>query len=155
MNRITLLAYQHRALNVLDCQTMTNQVDFAHSAILYWKQGILMKLRKLAIATAVSALLGGVVQAQDYEVPETQWGQPDLQGVWNFSSTIPLERPAFFADKAYLTEQDLATIKARTRQYSATLLCNTRLSFGVRGPRSPAWCLKFGPGLQQLPPPTR
>jgi len=75
-----------------------------------------MKLYKLALATAVSALLGGAVQAQDYEVPETQWGQPDLQGVWNFSSTIPLERPAFFADKAYLTEQDLATIKARTEQ---------------------------------------
>ena len=75
-----------------------------------------MKLYKLALATAVSALLVGAVQAQDYEVPETQWGQPDLQGVWNFSSTIPLERPAFFADKAYLTEQDLATIKARTEQ---------------------------------------
>jgi hypothetical protein len=75
-----------------------------------------MKLYKLALATAVSTLLGGAVQAQDYEVPETQWGQPDLQGVWNFSSTIPLERPAFFADKAYLTEQDLATIKARTEQ---------------------------------------
>ncbi|MFT4887328.1 MAG: hypothetical protein ACJAY7_000832 [Pseudohongiellaceae bacterium] len=75
-----------------------------------------MKLYKLALATAVSALLGGAVQAQDYEVPETQWGQPDLQGVWNFSSTIPLERPAFFADKAYLTEQDLATITARTEQ---------------------------------------
>lgn len=75
-----------------------------------------MKLRKLALATAVSALLGGVVQAQDYEVPKTQWGQPDLQGVWNFSSTIPLQRPAFFADKAYLTEEDLAAITAQTEQ---------------------------------------
>ena len=26
--------------------------------------------------------LGSV--AQDYEVPRTEWGQPDLQGVWNF-----------------------------------------------------------------------
>lgn len=75
-----------------------------------------MKLRKIALATAASALLSGAVQAQDYEVPKTQWGQPDLQGVWNFSSTIPLERPAFFADKAYLTEQDLAAIKAQTEQ---------------------------------------
>jgi hypothetical protein len=73
-----------------------------------------MKLRELALVTAVSALLGGAVQAQDYEAPKTQWGQPDLQGVWNFSSTIPMERPPFFADKAYLTAQDLAGIKAQT-----------------------------------------
>jgi hypothetical protein len=73
-----------------------------------------MKLRELALVTAFSVLIAGAVQAQDYEVPKTQWGQPDLQGVWNFSSTIPMERPPFFADKAYLTAQDLAGIKAQT-----------------------------------------
>ncbi|MFT6094656.1 MAG: hypothetical protein ACJA2Q_002561, partial [Pseudohongiellaceae bacterium] len=36
-----------------------------------------MKLYELALATAVSGLLGGALQAQDYEVPKTQWGQPD------------------------------------------------------------------------------
>ena len=32
--------------------------------------------------------------ADDYVAPRTQWGQPDLQGVWNFSSNIPMQRPS-------------------------------------------------------------
>lgn len=73
-----------------------------------------MKLRHLVLASAVAASFAMGAQAQDYEVPKTQWGQPDLQGVWNFSSNIPLERPAFFADKAFLTDEDLAAIAAQT-----------------------------------------
>jgi len=26
--------------------------------------------------------------------PRTSWGHPDLQGVWNFVSDAPMERPA-------------------------------------------------------------
>lgn len=75
-----------------------------------------MKFRKIALASLVTAMCSGMVQAQDdnFEVPRTEWGQPDLQGVWNFSSFIPLERPAFFADKAFLTEQEIAGIAAQT-----------------------------------------
>ena len=43
--------------------------------------------------------------------PRTPWGDPDLEGVWtsdnNFS--IPLERPAEVADKAFLDGQDWTT----------------------------------------------
>ena len=28
-----------------------------------------------------------------YVVPTTEWGQPDLQGVWNFNSETPMQRP--------------------------------------------------------------
>ncbi len=28
--------------------------------------------------------------ADEYEVPRTQWGHPDFQGVWNFSSDVPM-----------------------------------------------------------------
>ena len=31
--------------------------------------------------------------AQDYEAPRTEWDQPDLQGVWNWSSNVPMQRP--------------------------------------------------------------
>jgi hypothetical protein len=65
-----------------------------------------------AVATAFAA---GLAQAQDdYEAPRSQWGHPDLQGVWNFSSFIPLERPAFFGDKQRLTEQEIAALVAQT-----------------------------------------
>ncbi len=42
--------------------------------------------------------------AEDYEAPRTQWGLPDLQGVWNFSSNVPMQRPEEFGEQQFLTE---------------------------------------------------
>ena len=53
-----------------------------------------MKLKTLIAAVSLAAF--GAVNAADYEVPRTEWDQPDLQGVWNFSSNIPMSRPAMF-----------------------------------------------------------
>jgi hypothetical protein len=53
-----------------------------------------------------------------YTAPRTVDGQPDLQGVWDFRSGTPLERPAQFADKAFLTDTEIAAYEAeiaRTR----------------------------------------
>lgn len=50
--------------------------------------------------------------AEDYTVPLTEWGQPDLQGVWNFSSNIPMERPAQYGEREFLTEQEIAAALA-------------------------------------------
>ena len=74
-----------------------------------------MKLRVLALAVA-AVMTAGLVQAQadDYTAPRTEYGQPDLQGVWNFSSVIPLQRPAFFGDKQFLTDQEIAALAAQT-----------------------------------------
>jgi len=41
-------------------------------------------------------------------IPRTASGHPDLQGVWNFSTLTPLERPAEFAGKTVLTEKEAA-----------------------------------------------
>ena len=46
--------------------------------------------------------------------PRTPDGRPDLQGTWNFSSLTPLERPAQFAGKAVLTEQEAALFEQQT-----------------------------------------
>ncbi|HEY2933721.1 MAG TPA: hypothetical protein VGK99_18450, partial [Acidobacteriota bacterium] len=48
-----------------------------------------------------------------YSPPRTQWGDPDLQGVWDYQSRIPMQRPAQFKDKPTLTEAELAQL-ART-----------------------------------------
>ena len=42
--------------------------------------------------------------------------RPDLQGVWNFSTITPLERPAEFAGKEFLTDAEAAQYEARTAQ---------------------------------------
>lgn len=74
-----------------------------------------MKFHKLLLTAAVSGLFSGIALAQDdYDVPRTEYGQADLQGVWNFSSFIPMERPAFFGDKKTLTQEEIAALAAQT-----------------------------------------
>jgi hypothetical protein len=78
-----------------------------------------MKSRLLTLGAVTAAVLGlslTSVQAQDgdYVVPRTEYGQPDLNGVWNFSSFVPMQRPTQFADKEFLTPQDIALIASQT-----------------------------------------
>ncbi len=40
--------------------------------------------------------------------PRTAWGEPDLQGVWDFRSLTPLERPSALAEKQVLTDEEVA-----------------------------------------------
>jgi hypothetical protein len=46
--------------------------------------------------------------AKSWIAPHTPDGQPDLQGVWTNSTLTPLERPAQFAGKPVLSEQEAA-----------------------------------------------
>jgi hypothetical protein len=43
-------------------------------------------------------------------VVKTPWGEPDLQGVWKDDYQIPLQRPAQYADKEYLTDEERKAI---------------------------------------------
>ena len=61
-------------------------------------------------------LAGLPAQAAKYKVPRTEFGRPDLQGVWNYSSDVPLERPKEFADKIFFTREDIQKLKATTVQ---------------------------------------
>jgi hypothetical protein len=80
-----------------------------------------MKLaaRVLPIAALV-AVLAIVVSAQTPKVPRTPWGTPDLQGIWNTNTFIPLERPAKYGTRATMTEaehaQELAALQARNQR---------------------------------------
>src|SRR3954471_8189794 len=39
---------------------------------------------------------------------------PDLQGVWNFSTVTPLERPAEFTGREFLTDAEARAFEQRT-----------------------------------------
>ena len=45
------------------------------------------------------------------DLPRTSWGTADLQGVWDFRTITPMERPEKFADKAFLTVEEAAEIE--------------------------------------------
>lgn len=44
---------------------------------------------------------------------KTEWGEPDLQGIWTNEFEVPLQRPAQFADKPMLTEEERAAMDRR------------------------------------------
>jgi hypothetical protein len=51
-----------------------------------------------------------------YSVPKTEWGQPDLQGVWGNNAATPLERPKELEGRATLTENEVALLKKRSAE---------------------------------------
>ena len=72
-----------------------------------------MDLRLLVPTIASLVLWSNAWSAEDYQVPKTEWDQPDLQGVWNFSSDIPMQRPSQYGKREYMTEEEIAEIRAR------------------------------------------
>jgi hypothetical protein len=59
----------------------------------------------LLVATAIG--VGAAGPESEYKAPRTGNGQPDLQGVWNFSSDVPIQRPAAVADQKFFTREGL------------------------------------------------
>jgi len=47
-------------------------------------------------------------------------GQPDLQGVWTDTSATPLERPAAFAGRSLLTDEEVRRLKERWDRLSSS-----------------------------------
>jgi len=65
----------------------------------------------LVIGTRVTLNLGAQAPASSRKPlppPRTEWGDPDLQGVYNYATLTPLERAAAYANKPVLTEQEAA-----------------------------------------------
>ena len=71
----------------------------------------------LLISTAAAAQSGS-----DPASLRTSDGRPDLGGVWDFRTVTPVERPTEFADKAFLSAEEVAAYAAeRVRANNADL----------------------------------
>ncbi len=75
------------------------------------RQGTVASVGVLGLACALLALAPAVAAGQG-EIPRTADGQPDLQGVWNFSTATPMERPEELAGKETLTPEEAAEWEA-------------------------------------------
>ena len=67
-------------------------------------------LTMVAVPVAAVIVLGAQATGT-YTPPKTPWGEPDLQGIWSGDTLTPLERPAKFANRPVLTEQEADAIE--------------------------------------------
>ncbi len=80
-----------------------------------------MKIKLLLIISTLIAPFGlsFAQTADDFVVPRTEWGQPDLQGVWNFNSNTPLQRPERFGTREFLTPEEVEADRVRQEERRA------------------------------------
>ena len=62
-------------------------------------------------ATAAILAMASSAAAQRDSV-NTPWGDPDLQGVWDFRTITPFERPEDLGDRAFLTAEEVASLES-------------------------------------------
>jgi len=62
--------------------------------------------RTLILVGVGLVALPGLTTAQ--EPPQTAWGAPDLQGVWDFRTLTPLQRPESLGTQEFLTAEEAA-----------------------------------------------
>jgi hypothetical protein len=74
------------------------------------KNGVSIFAYPLVLILVAAGVAHAEKVQKKYKVPHTEFGRPDLQGIWNYSSDVPLERPAAFADKEYFTREDIEKI---------------------------------------------
>ena len=73
-------------------------------------------------AMALLVLAPVVAAGQGAGTPRTPWGAPDLQGVWDFRSITPMERPDDLADQEFLTAEEAARLEQETLDRNQELL---------------------------------
>src|SRR5215470_13028229 len=75
----------------------------------------------IGVAVSVVLLLSSATphaqtSRQQWFVPRAPDGHPDLQGTWIIRTATPLERPKALEGRALLTDEEVATLKARADQ---------------------------------------
>src|SRR5215471_7425776 len=77
--------------------------------------GIVTAAALLAPAPAASQSASSpaktTVGAGTWTTPRTADGQPDLQGVWDYRTITPMQRPPALASKAFFTDEEAAAFE--------------------------------------------
>jgi hypothetical protein len=79
-----------------------------------------MKRRYFAFGCALAgALAAGLAVSQtstgesEFTPPMTPWGHPDLQGVWDYRTITPMQRPEQFGDREFYSDEEIAALEGR------------------------------------------
>ena len=75
----------------------------------------------VVVAVSILAAQGGLSwlpgsrvagDGEDWTPPRTPWGDPDIQGIYNYGTSTPLQRPEQVAGKEVLTDEEAAKLQA-------------------------------------------
>ena len=80
-----------------------------------------MICRKFAVVCAAAAAVSLAAAPASAQTLRTPWGAPDLQGIWDFRTITPLERPEELGDKVFLTAEEVAAAEAAEVRRNAEL----------------------------------
>jgi hypothetical protein len=72
------------------------------------------------VVIAASSVAITAQQSKTWQVPRTAWGDPDFDGIWNYATMTPLERPRDVGDKDVLTPAEAAAYEKRTVDRQST-----------------------------------
>ena len=73
------------------------------------------------------------IRASGSFMGRTAWGDPDLQGTWDFTTITPLQRPPEFAGRDFLTESEAAAIEKQINQQRFETEARSPGSLGAAG----------------------
>ena len=71
---------------------------------------VLVSVSAVAVLVALGSS-GAMPASAQTTIPRTAWGQPDLQGIWDFRTITPLERPEDLAEQEFWTEEEAASLE--------------------------------------------
>lgn len=54
--------------------------------------------------------------AESFEMPRTPWGDPDLQGVWDYRTITPMQRSRDLGEREFYTDEEIAELEGRASE---------------------------------------
>jgi hypothetical protein len=67
---------------------------------------VFLQVSPAVVAGQAPAARAATATAATGAVPKTPWGHPDIQGIWLDEFDTPTERPARYADREFLTDEE-------------------------------------------------
>jgi len=89
----------------MSCRRMTSHCLFA-----------IVAAASLLAITPVAGQSPAAPEAKASSIPRTPDGRPDLQGIWDFRTITPMQRPTDLAGKDVLTDQEVAEFEVKNQR---------------------------------------